>query len=936
MKDCVCDRRRRDSMAADWQPPRVGTIRELDAREDDAKLLQRLTISCPEVLDGASFECILTDVIGKGCFGTVYAAQCPAVWNGHIAIKVMKGLRTRLQTEIEVMARVSRTAKAQWRQHVAAFHWAALTPDGTTAAVGMELCRPVTLHEVLALTAMPSPAATLRLVWEVMCAVAAVHEVGCIHRDLKLVNFVFGYDGNVKLVDFGLAERVLQPPPGDIVGGTISFMAPEMARNALREDAAARESVGVAADVWSLGVCIILIVTRRSPYPSSGSANMPGGTATGGSDAPTPLLKAVANGEWRWPPEYAVGPAFKNIELMVNGMLQKSPSARPRVATVLHQFQSALAKRAPALPPQVVSIVTAHMPRGSTEWDVQPQPMIREATSASPRRARAASSRAAVPASPAAQAPERVRELQSTELRGAALPSASQQRASLPPQPAAAPTVPPAAAAAPLDPKQAAAARRGMEAGERKVRTATAALLNLQLKQLHAYVRQLEEAQDTERYNIEWLADMGAKYARHPHQFRPMQTWPSTHPNGFTCDECCYDFPPEAPQRAGKRNKPGASGATPDPLFFHCRCGMDLCVGCAGAFHARRTCDRCHRLFANLTKLADHRCVAEHVSAPGQAAAPSKSAARAASSAPRGKSRSAAANPQSRQASRAAASASPVQQRPPREASPLRPVTVTDAIARTQWDMFKNAEWRDGVPTGTAPTQTLPTDDEYAWLTDSGWVKHSRHICGHATLPDCFAYHVQPGRTGAIFGSHEFPAHSAVLSVVDRTLFVVDQIEDDGDDAVRVLGVDEGGLPEKWYYKVLHTIATEDANALRRRRAPGRMTVLGAPAPPPGAPPVAFVDPAEPCVYVRLVREDPASGMSLLLLSNGRAQVFSVEGDYELRWTDVRRIFLVRATGECEAINQQTFVLAEALHRLLYADMVNAIDDDLSNAAASS
>lgn len=66
----------------------------------------------------------------------------------------------------------------------------------------------------------------LFLAYQVVQAVSYVHAEGCIHRDIKLQNFVFDIDGNLKLIDFGLSSNVLHPPVGDVVAGTVSFMSP--------------------------------------------------------------------------------------------------------------------------------------------------------------------------------------------------------------------------------------------------------------------------------------------------------------------------------------------------------------------------------------------------------------------------------------------------------------------------------------------------------------------------------------------------------------------------------------------------------------------------------------------------------------------------------------------------------------------------------------
>jgi serine/threonine protein kinase len=99
----------------------------------------------------------------------------------------------------------------------------------------------------------------LRLASEIGAGLAAAHEKGIVHRDIKAGNILLTPSGQPKITDFGLAllagrSRITRSAA---TVGTPSYMAPEQARG---------ETVDRRADIWSLGIVLYEMVAGRLPF----------------------------------------------------------------------------------------------------------------------------------------------------------------------------------------------------------------------------------------------------------------------------------------------------------------------------------------------------------------------------------------------------------------------------------------------------------------------------------------------------------------------------------------------------------------------------------------------------------------------------------------------------------------------------------------------
>ena len=153
--------------------------------------------------------------------------------------------------------------------------------------IAMEYVAGETLAELLARRG-PLPAREVAELGIQACrALAAAHEAGLVHRDVKPQNLLLRSDGVLKLGDFGVAfglEGTRLTMAGTVLG-TAAYLAPEQARG---------EEVTAAADVYGLGAVLYELLTGRPPRNPATLAELSRTTAIPvPDDAPPELARIV-------------------------------------------------------------------------------------------------------------------------------------------------------------------------------------------------------------------------------------------------------------------------------------------------------------------------------------------------------------------------------------------------------------------------------------------------------------------------------------------------------------------------------------------------------------------------------------------------------------------------------------------------------------------
>jgi len=196
----------------------------------------------------------LLERIGEGGSGQVYRARGPA---GTVAVKLLGPASD-----------MDDAARARFRREIAALgqlahpHLVSMLDHGVDVELGPYLVLPLlagtTLRELAANRAL-CPEAALLLIQPIIEATAALHAAGYIHRDLKPENAIASPQGDITVIDLGLAwrEGMTRHTDTGAAVGSVGYMAPEQIEG---------NPVDTRADVWALGVMLYEWIAGKRPF----------------------------------------------------------------------------------------------------------------------------------------------------------------------------------------------------------------------------------------------------------------------------------------------------------------------------------------------------------------------------------------------------------------------------------------------------------------------------------------------------------------------------------------------------------------------------------------------------------------------------------------------------------------------------------------------
>jgi len=198
--------------------------------------------------------------LGEGGMGVVYRARDTTLQR-EVALKVLRPEYSADTRRRQRLLREARAASALNHPNIVTVY--EISSCDAVEFIAMEYVDGRSLAHAIPAAGLP-PAVALEYAIQIAGALAKAHAAGVIHRDLKPANIMITGEGQIKLVDFGLARQGSLPDAesGAVaveneMAGTPDYMSPEQARGL---------NVDFRTDIFSLGVVLYEMLTGRRPF----------------------------------------------------------------------------------------------------------------------------------------------------------------------------------------------------------------------------------------------------------------------------------------------------------------------------------------------------------------------------------------------------------------------------------------------------------------------------------------------------------------------------------------------------------------------------------------------------------------------------------------------------------------------------------------------
>lgn len=198
----------------------------------------------------------IIEELGKGGMGKVYKANDIDI-KEKVAIKLIK---PEISTDKNTIERFQNELKfARKIRHKNVCQMYDLNREEGTYYISMEYVEGENLRNMIRMSGQLGIGTTISVAKQVCAGLEEAHKIGVIHRDLKPSNIMIDREGNVRIMDFGIARSLKEKgiTGAGVMIGTPEYMSPEQVEG---------KETDKRSDIYSLGVILYEMVTGRVPF----------------------------------------------------------------------------------------------------------------------------------------------------------------------------------------------------------------------------------------------------------------------------------------------------------------------------------------------------------------------------------------------------------------------------------------------------------------------------------------------------------------------------------------------------------------------------------------------------------------------------------------------------------------------------------------------
>jgi len=211
-----------------------------------------------ELIDG---RYQLTRQVANGGMASVYEAIDTRL-DRKVAVKIMHPHLAQDEAFVNRFIREAKAAAALSHPNIVAVQDQGWNQNGVPAVfIVMELIEGHTLREYLNERGRFEIKNAINYLTPILSALAAAHDLGIVHRDMKPENILISKEGRVKIADFGLARGELigstMTAESSVILGSVSYLSPEQVQRGVADS---------RSDVYAVGIVAFEMLTGEKPF----------------------------------------------------------------------------------------------------------------------------------------------------------------------------------------------------------------------------------------------------------------------------------------------------------------------------------------------------------------------------------------------------------------------------------------------------------------------------------------------------------------------------------------------------------------------------------------------------------------------------------------------------------------------------------------------